>query len=91
MMDKCSCYLRNVALLMPVGICLAWPLKFVLDNRTAGFVGYVLIALTLAFGWLPMLSRWITKHWRIVFAASILAYVAGLVNVVLFLRRAFPL
>ena len=88
-MDRCSSYLRNIALMMPVGICLAWPLKYVLGRQTAGIVAYALIVATLALGGLPVLSRWINKHWRIVLAASILAYVAGFVNVVVFLKRAF--
>lgn len=89
MMDKCSGYLRNVALLMPVVVLMALPLKWVLGYRTAGFVGYALIAAVMAMGWLPILSRWITAHWRRVLVASVLAYVAGLVNVVVFLTRAF--
>ena len=89
MMDKCSSYLRNVTLLMPVVVWMALPLKWVVGYRTAGFVGYALMAAVIAMGWLPALSRWITAHWRMVFAASILAYLAGFVSVVLFLRRAF--
>ena len=89
MMDKCSGYLRNVTLLMPVVVWMALPLKWVLGYRTTGFVGYALIATMIAMGWLPILSRWITAHWRSVLVTSILAYVAGLVKVVAFLMRAF--
>lgn len=89
MMDKCSSYLRNVTLLMPVVVWMALPLKWVVGYRTAGFVGYALMAAVIAMGWLPALSRWIIAYWRMVLAASILAYVAGFVSVIFFLRRAF--
>ena len=91
MMDKGSDYLRNVALMMPVCICLAWPLKYILSNRAAGIVACALLAVMLAVGWLPVLSRWITAHWRIVLATSILAYMVGFAKVAVFLWRAFCL
>ena len=90
-MDRCYSYLRNIALMMPVCIWMAWPLKYVLGNRIAGNAACALMAALLALGWLPALSRWITAHGRMVLVASILAYVAGLVNVVVFLKRAFCL
>jgi len=77
-------YLRNMAILMPVGVMAGGMLKYVLSNRVAAIVALASMAITIAVSGVPAVTRWISSHRSLAFVVAGVAYVTGLMHVVRF-------
>jgi len=77
-------YLRNLALLMPVGVMAGGMLKYVLSNRVAAIVALASMAMTIAARGVPVVTRWISSHRSLALVVAGVAYVTGLMHVVRF-------